>query len=45
MNIAKIIIKKGVLTEITINRPEKHNALDAETLELLSSAVIEAVSE
>jgi enoyl-CoA hydratase len=41
----KIIVNKGLYTEITINRPEKHNALDSETLELLSSAVIEASSD
>jgi enoyl-CoA hydratase len=42
---AKIMVKKGRLTEISINRPEKHNALDSETLGLLSSAVIEASSD
>ena len=42
---AKIIVKKGLFTEISINRPEKHNALDAETLGQLSSAIIEASSD
>jgi len=44
-NMAKIIIKKGLLTLISINRPEKHNALDSETLGLFSSAIIEASSD
>jgi len=37
-----ILVKDGSVTEITINRPEKHNALDGETLMQLSYALKKA---
>ena len=38
-SVSKVVVKGGDITEITINRPEKHNAMDMETLKGLEKAI------
>ncbi len=45
LQVRNILVKSGPITEITINRPEKHNALDGETLSQLSSAIKKASTD
>jgi enoyl-CoA hydratase len=42
---AKVLFEPGVVSKITINRPEKYNALDAETAMLITKYVKKASSE
>ncbi len=38
----KVLVEIGAVSRVTINRPEKHNALDTETAELIVKAMMEA---
>lgn len=42
---AKVLFESDVVSKITINRPEKHNALDAETAMLITKYVKKASSD